>query len=204
MINCPINEINKTNIETLITDKIEESRTLEYKEELPIGTDNEKKEFLADVSSFANALGGDIIYGIKEERNGEGKKTGRAEETIGIENMTKDEATLRIENIIRDGLLPRLKVQIKCIEGFRKGPVIVLRIPQSFLARHMILKGSSKFYSRNSAGKYPLDLGGIRSAFLTSEALPEKIKRFREQRLAKIIADQTPVQLNSSQRFVIL
>ena len=64
MINCPINEINQTNIETLITDKIEESRTLEYKEELPIGTDNEKKEFLADVSSFANALGGDIIYGI--------------------------------------------------------------------------------------------------------------------------------------------
>ena len=74
MINCPINEINKTNIETLITDNIEESRTLEYKEELSIGTDNEKKEFLADVSSFANALGGDIIYGIKEERNGEGKK----------------------------------------------------------------------------------------------------------------------------------
>jgi predicted HTH transcriptional regulator len=203
MINCPINEINKTNIGTLITDKIEESRTLEYKEELLIGTDNEKKEFLADVSSFANALGGDIIYGIKEERNGEGKKTGRAEETIGIENMTNDEATLRIENIIRDGLSPRLKVQIKCIEGFRKGSVIVLRIPQSFSAPHMILKGSSKFYSRNSAGKYPLDVGEIRSSFLTSEALPEKIKRFREQRLAEIIADQTPVQLNSSQRFVI-
>jgi predicted HTH transcriptional regulator len=203
MINCPINEINKTNIGTLITDKIEESRTLEYKEELIIGTDNEKKGFLADVSSFANALGGDIIYGIKEERNGEGKKTGRAEETIGIENMTNDEATLRIENIIRDGLSPRLKVQIKCIEGFRKGSVIVLRIPQSFSAPHMILKGSSKFYSRNSAGKYPLDVGEIRSSFLTSDALPEKIKRFREQRLAEIIADQTPVQLNSSHRFVI-
>ena len=73
MINCPINEINQTNIETLITDKIGESRTLEYKEELPIGTDNEKKEFLADISSFANASGGDIIYGIKEERNGGGE-----------------------------------------------------------------------------------------------------------------------------------
>ena len=133
----------------------------------------------------------------------EGGKTGRAEETIGIENITKDETTLRIESIIRDGLSPRLKVQIKFIEGFRKGPVIVLRIPQSLSAPHMILKGSSKFYSRNSAGKYPLDVGEIRSSFLTSEALPEKIKRFREQRLAEIIADQTPVQLNSSRRFVI-
>ena len=110
---------------------------------MPIGTDNEKKEFLADVSSFANALGGDIIYGIKEGRTEEGKKTGRAEETIGIENITKDETTLRIESIIRDGLSPRLKVQIKFIEGFRKGPVIVLRIPQSLSAPHMILKGSS-------------------------------------------------------------
>ena len=203
MINCPINEINQTNIETLITDKIEESRTLEYKEELPIGTDNEKKEFLADVSAFANASGGDIVYGIRERRDEGGKKAGRAEEAIGIASVTEDEIKLKIENIIRDGLSPRLKVQIKCIEGFPKGLVIILRIPQSFSAPHMILKGSSKFYSRNSAGKYQLDVGEIRSAFLASEALPEKIKRFREQRLAEIIADQTPVELISNSLLVI-
>jgi hypothetical protein len=145
-----------------------------------------------------------VIY-LRNKKRTEwrGKKTGRAEEAIDIENMTEDEATLRIENIIRDGLSPRLKVQIKCIEGFRKGPVIVLRIPHSFSAPHMILKGSSKFYSRNSAGKYLLDVGEIRSALLTSDTLPEMIERFREQQLAEIIANQTPAQLNSSRRFVI-
>ena len=33
----------------------------------PWGSDQEKEEFLADVSSFANTMGGDLIYGIEEE-----------------------------------------------------------------------------------------------------------------------------------------
>ena len=41
-----------------------EGRTLDYKRTLPGSTDEEKREFLADVSSFANAAGGDIVYGI--------------------------------------------------------------------------------------------------------------------------------------------
>ena len=203
MINLPIDKIKKTDIDELLISKAAESKTLEYKEELSKDSDNEKKEFLADVSSFANASGGDIIYGIKEERDGKKGKTGRPEAAIGIANITGDEAKLRIENIVRDGLSPRLKFQIKCIDGFPQGPVIILRMPKSLSAPHMILKGSSKFYSRNSAGKYPLDVGEIRSIFLASEALPEKIKRFREQRLAEITADQTPVQLKTGRRFVI-
>lgn len=203
MINLPIDEIIKTDIDELVINKTTETKTLEYKEDLPGGTDGQIKEFLADVSSFANAAGGDIIYGIKEERDGENRKTGRPESVVGIENISGDGAKLRFENIIRDGLSPRLKVQIKCIDGFPKGPVIILRIPQSFSAPHMIGKGDSRFYSRNSAGKYPLDVGEIRSVFLASEALPEKIKRFREQRLAEITADQTPVQLLSRLRFVL-
>jgi Divergent AAA domain. len=203
MINLPINEIKKTDIEELVINKTAETKTLEYKEDLPKGTDGQIKEFLADVSSFANAAGGDIIYGIKEERDGENRKTGKPEAVVGIENISGDEVILRFENIIRDGLSPRLKVQIKCIDGFPKGPVIILRIPQSFSAPHMICKGDSRFYSRNSAGKYSLDVGEIRSVFLASETLPEKIKRFREQRLAEITADQTPVQLLLKRRFVL-
>ena len=203
MINLLIDEIKKKDIESLISNKTTETKTLEYKEELFKSSDGDIKEFLADVSSFANASGGDIIYGIKEERDKKGKKTGRPESAIGIANTTGDEAKLRLENTIRDGLTPRVKVQIKSIDGFPHGPVIILRIPQSFSAPHMICKGASRFYSRNSAGKYPLDVGEIRSAFIASEALPEKIKRFREHRLGEITADQMPVQLESRKRLVI-
>jgi predicted HTH transcriptional regulator len=36
---------------------------------LPDLTDDAKKEFLADISSFANASGGDIIYGSSSVLN---------------------------------------------------------------------------------------------------------------------------------------
>lgn len=143
-----------------------------------------------------------MFNGLKEERDQQNNKTGKPERTIGISNETGDQAKLRLENMIRDGLAPRLKVQIKSIDGFTYGPVVVIRIPQSFSAPHMVIS-SSRFYSRNSAGKYPLDVGEIRSSFLLSEALPERIKRFREQRLFDIVADQTPVHLVSDRRTVI-
>jgi hypothetical protein len=57
------------------------------------------------------------------------------------------------------------------------------------------LGGVSRFYSRNSTGKYPLDIHDIRSAFALSEALPERLKSFRYGRLASIVAGETPVPL---------
>jgi len=52
MINKRYDQIDKTDIETLISDEEPESKNLDYKQELPRGSDSDKKEFLADVSSF--------------------------------------------------------------------------------------------------------------------------------------------------------
>jgi len=70
MIPKPVDEINKSDIETLVDLKTAERRTLDYKELLPGNTDEEKKEFLYDASSFANAAGGDLIFGVKATRRG--------------------------------------------------------------------------------------------------------------------------------------
>lgn len=45
---------------------VSEGRTIDYKRELPGNSDGDKKEFLADVSSFANTSGGDLILGVDE------------------------------------------------------------------------------------------------------------------------------------------
>jgi len=204
MINKPIDQIEKADIEALIADERIEAKTLEYKEELPKGTDEAKKEFLADVSSFANASGGDIVYGIKEKVDENGKKTGKPEKIVGIQGVTIDEVKLRLESMIRDNIAPRLKVQLRAIEGFENNSfVLVIRIPQSFAAPHMVTyKKSSRFFSRNSAGKYPLDVDEIRSAFIASEALPERIRNFRADRLSKIIACETPVLLKEGPKII--
>jgi hypothetical protein len=48
----------------LRTNGVAEGRQLDYKEQLPISSDDDKREFLGDVTSFANTAGGDLIYGV--------------------------------------------------------------------------------------------------------------------------------------------
>lgn len=84
MLPSDIEEITADHIASLLDNKVSERKVLEYKEELPQASDGAKKEFLGDVSSFANSSGGDIIYGIRDERDGTGKATGVPEAIVGF------------------------------------------------------------------------------------------------------------------------
>ncbi len=207
MIAKPLEAIETGDIEQLVTDRVAESRTLDYKEKLPGQSDGEKKEFLADITSFANASGGDLVFGVAEERDAQNRPTGMPKEITGLGTINVDAEKLRLEAIIRDGIEPRVPgVQIRAINGSPAGLVLIIRVRQSWNPPHMVKgsgAGSYRFYSRNSAGKYPLDSTEIRAAFALSEALPERIRRFRDERLAKIIADETPVSLEPHPRLVL-
>jgi len=143
MINKRFDQINKKDIEELISIKEPESLNLDYKQELPGGKDDDKKEFLADVTSFANSAGGDLIYGISEERDDEGKPTGIPGRAVGLK-INADEEIKKLESLIRDGIEPRImSYYIKPIEGFSEGSVIILRIAKSWMPPHMVtIKGS--------------------------------------------------------------
>lgn len=121
MINKPFDQIDKVEILNLVSSELREGRTLAYKETLPGGSDTEKTEFMADVSSFANAAGGYILYGIRERRDGDGKPTGVPESADGLEGINADSEILRLESSIRTGLAPRVPgVRAKAVEGFSK------------------------------------------------------------------------------------
>lgn len=197
MILKPFESISKSEIEALIDNKVREGRTIEYKKEIPTNSDENKREFLADVSSFANASGGDLIFGISEE-NGLPKSANGLSGNIDAE-------MLRLESIIRDGLDPRIQgIRIRPIEGFSNGVVLLIRIPKSWNAPHIItFKNWSRFYTRNSAGKYQMDVTEIRSAFLLSDSLTNKIKLFRDNRISKVIADDTFIPLVKGPRLIL-
>ena len=207
MIQKQIDAVSKSDIDELIANSVNESKTLEYKQELPGNSDKDKREFLADVSSFANASGGDILYGVVAQIDEDGKKTGAPEAVSPITGATADEAKLRLEEIIRNGIAPRLRVQIREIEGWGEdgqGYVILIRVAQSVASPHVVaFRGGSRFYSRHSAGKYPLDVDELRSAFLATDSQAERIKNFRLDRLGAINADETPVLLSTPHRLVL-
>ena len=57
--------IQEHHLQGLIADGASEGRRLDFKELVETG-DEAKREFLADVSSFANAAGGDLFIGVAE------------------------------------------------------------------------------------------------------------------------------------------
>ncbi len=202
MISKPLDAITKADIDALVADGVAEGRALDYKGALPGNSDEDKREFLADVSSMANASGGDILFGVSEAKDASGKNTGLPESAAGLRDVNQDAEMLRLESIIRDGIAPRLPaVQPRFIGGFADGPVLLVRVRQSWAQPHTVTyKNWSRFFSRNSAGKYQLDVGEIRAAFAVSEAFPERVRQFRLDRLARIVAGETPVEIDSSVR----
>src|SRR6266849_668165 len=106
MIQKPLDRIEKANLDSLVANEVREGRTLDYKQQLPSDAEKNKKEFLADVSSFANATGGDLLIGVVEKRDAEGKTTGVPESVPGLAGINPDAAVRRLENMIRDGIKP--------------------------------------------------------------------------------------------------
>lgn len=198
-------QIDKTDVERLVTQGIPEGRVLDYKRDLPGNSDADGKEFLADISSFANSSGGYLVFGVDEERDANGKATGMPTEAKGLRSTNAGAEIARLENIIRTGVAPRIAgIAAREISGLVNGPAIVFRVPRSWVGPHMVdYKGHSRFYARNNTGKYPMDIGEIRSSFALSEELPERIRRFRQERLTAIRTGETPVRLKTGAKIVI-
>jgi hypothetical protein len=175
MIYKPLNELSMRDFQALLDNGVSESRSLEYKRQLPESTYDSKKEFLADVSSFANSDGGDIIFGIAEE-------AGIPTEITGIHSEDFDSAILRLESLIRDGISPRILVYLAIVSDDSR-TVIVIRIVKSWNKPHRVtFNHHDQFYSRNSAGKYQLDVEQLRVAFTDSNTTLTEMNNFVLQR----------------------
>jgi len=193
-----IEKITEADLQALIDNSVLEHKRLEYKRSLP--SDSDKKEFLADVSSFANASGGDIIYGIIEDRT-----TGIPKTLEGVAITNIDQEKRRLYSMIKDRIEPRIiGIDIKDIPLSNSKIALIVRVPKSWISPHRVsFKGYDKFYSRSTNGKYPLDVGELRVAFNLSEMITERIRGFREDRISKIIANETPVQLSNNAKIVL-
>lgn len=62
----PLEAVTEGDLKLLIDGAVAEGRRIEFKRDLPGRRDDDKREFLADVTSFANAAGGDLIFGMDE------------------------------------------------------------------------------------------------------------------------------------------
>lgn len=200
MILKDLEKIQEQDLQELVNNSVFERKTLEYKLTLPGNTDSEKKEFLADVSSFANAAGGDLVYGILQDN-----EIGLPKELGGLEVQNVDQEILRLESIIRDGIQPRLTVRSQQIQLTNSKVALIVRVQgRSWISPHrVVFRDWNKFFSRGTNGKYEMDVTELRLAFNWSGSFIEKIRSFREDRISKIHANETPVPLEQGAKIVL-
>ena len=196
MLPVRIENVDVAALEALVENEVPEGKTIEYKRELPGMADSDKVPFLEAVSAFANTAGGDLLLGVEE-------KHGAPIALPGVEIDNVDAQKLRLDQVLRTGLEPRLPpVDIWPVEVAEGRFVVLVRVHQSWVGPHRVQK-NRKFCARTSAGKYELDVGELRMAFTASETMPARIRDFRTERLAKVHSRETPIPLEQGGCLVV-
>ena len=96
----------------LLSTRFRDITTIDRKLALPGNSDQEIQEFLCDVCSFANASGGDLIYGLKDAAGNDG-------EAVGIESVDPDTEISHLAELIDTGVngrIPNVRIQTRQLD----------------------------------------------------------------------------------------
>lgn len=196
MIPKPIKDLGAADIEALVLAHREEGSQLDFKQALCGDTRDAKKEFVADVCSFSNAGGGDIVFGVEEDDEG------RAKAIIPIK-LNPDTEILRLENILSDCVEPKvLGAQMKAVQCDDDAYVLVLRVPGSSRGLHRN-KLDQHFWVRESRSKRSLDVPGIVSKVEAFLGRQTRITEFFANRYAEVLTNRTPLPLAPGPKAVV-
>jgi hypothetical protein len=138
----------KADLERLITEEVKESLTLDYKASSALAKDNKQRDELCkDVTAFANSAGGQIVYGVEEDKNLPAKIDDGADPAI-----TKE----WIEQVIDSRVQPRIEGLVITPIKLTKGLGFVLTIPQA-TSRAPHQAPDKKYYKRQNFQSSPME-----------------------------------------------
>lgn len=173
-------DISIATIRMLVDAGATETVHLDFKRETYGNSDSDKKEFLKDISSFANTLGGHLVIGIGEE-------DGAASALTPISGLDVDQEMLRLESTLRTGIEPTIVgLRMKRVV-VTTGSLIIIHVPRSFNPPHRVIhKGTNRYYGRNSAGAHELSMDELRMLFGEQRSIEERAKSFIGERFLRV------------------
>lgn len=175
--------------------KISEGYNLDYKRAAYEENDSGKREFLKDVTGFANANGGNLIIGCDEPTD----DTSVDGVLFSVQNG--DRIAQNYERRCADSIDPRISglrvVPVK-LEGDRW--VIVVHVPPSLARPHMVnFKKHRSFYIRHTESSVPMSTHEIREAVLSAATAEGRAKDY----LAKMEEDALKYSENELPMFLL-
>lgn len=184
-------ECDWNDIQTILDNTdFKESEYLDYKKSFELteipktqkdALDKAKAEFRKDVCAFANAQGGYLIYGIKED----GKAV--PHELVGIE--ISDNNTEQFENIIKNTLQtvsPRIPhFELSFIPN-GENYIVVLRIYHDFFAPYVFVENNQDYrvYKRVGNSVKVMTYVEMKTMFTQSVSLEKELELFRKERIS--------------------
>ena len=187
MLGEDFDAITLGDIERLIEIGAPEGRSIEYKAQHYGHTDADKREFVADICAFANAVGGDLIIGVSAV-------DGIPVSVDGVEAANPDKLKLQIQQSIQANLEPELVgCRVKWLQIQDDRGVFLIRVPRGWNGPHRV-RANAHFFMRNENGKYPMSVTQIRDSFLLSGRIEDQIESLRAERAELIKRNELPVQ----------
>jgi hypothetical protein len=193
----PQGKITVHMLRSLIESRIAEGQAIEFKRIINVSDTNAKKNLCAEIASFANASGGDVVFGIDE-------KEGIASELVALPDFDADRTQLQLRQIFDSNIEPPVPgLQFCPVELGRKQFALVLRIPRSWARPHALLGEVLQFLIRDGNRRRAFRLQELREAFGLSASIAARMKQFRAERIGSLATGDTPVPMSGRMLLVL-
>jgi len=187
----PVDQITDAEFNALVADHVAERKHLEFKVTINHREDGERLELLLDIASLANAGGGYLLVGIRDDGRGKAQRFEPPGDTARLARSIRDLCHEHIAERI-DGL----EVVERVIGG---NPLVIVRVPVSARVPHMVtFNQGTYFWLRYEDGKRAMTLAEIRECF-TEDLLNRRLSAIQRsiQQLSRVAADERRQELRS-------
>lgn len=157
-------------------------------------------EFRSDVCAFANADGGYLVYGIRDDK-------GMATEIVGItipENDTDQFELSRKNNL--SVIMPKIpSIRFRFIQLKNGKYLVILHVQKDFYTPYIHVHGEINYriFKRVGNGKQCVGYAELKNLFNHSLSIEKEIRRFREDRILEYKSNEDTDDCRYSQ-FLLL
>ncbi|MDD4051160.1 MAG: ATP-binding protein [candidate division Zixibacteria bacterium] len=185
----PLRELRETDLHTLVKDQVRESIALDFKLKYDSPNLKGQNEVLKDITAMANAQGGRIFIGIRDEKD-------VAAEIVGIPDAEVWEK--QINGWCKVWIDPKIAgLEIFLISLAKGGHVIAIGIPESRNKPHLVKYSSVenptyRCYRRSSTNNYEIGIREIKDIVLYEESAMERADEYFKRRQDGLRKQMTP------------